>query len=134
MNDGTQQEPGGLPAEENDPLWQMLGRAPMPEPGPWFTVRALARCHTEARKNQLTIGAVLRWALGGGLGVGVVVLFVMMQLHMQVQTAQTQTADKQKTGQEAVEIMASIDTTDNSSSNSSSTDTTSPSPWQDSSL
>lgn len=118
MNDGEQNRP--MTAEANDPVWNLLGRAPMAQPGAWFTVRALARCHREGRNRGLvSIGLLWRWALGGGLGVCLAIGLLVAQVH-------NEKASKEKNVQEAFEIMATLNTSDSDSSSSS--------PWQDSSL
>jgi hypothetical protein len=109
--------------DENDPLWDLLGRAPRPEPDGWFAARALARCcHEGPGGDAVVVGysrlaQVWRWALGGGLAVSMAVAFVVTQIN-------SEKVDNQKNVQEAFEIMASIDTDSDSSSSS----------WQDSSL
>jgi len=111
-----------LPTEGNDPVWQLLARAPRPEPDAWFTTRAMARCRAEGagwESRLISLGRVWRWALGGGLGLSLAVGLLAAQIH-------ADKVDKQKNVQEAFEIMASIDTDSDSSSSSSS--------WQDSSL
>jgi len=121
-----------MPSEDNDPIWHLLARSPKPQPDAWFTVRALARCHREGPGHGLfSAGSLWRWALGGGLGVCLAIGLMVAQVQTQVQQTrvqaqvQTENVDKQKTVQEAFEIMASL----NSDSDSSSS-----SPWQDSSL
>jgi hypothetical protein len=146
MNAGNHQSPHDRETEENDPLWQLLGRASVPDPGAWFTVLTLARCYKEGGKSSLaSLRHIWRWALGGGLGFGLALVLLVAQIHtdrIQNPTAQTgqtdqtdQTVDnqtKQQNVQEAFEIMASVDSdTDSSSSSSSSSSSY---PWQDSSL
>jgi hypothetical protein len=110
--------------DENDPVWRLLGRAPLPEPEAWFAARTLARCRREglgAKPGVVSLGRVARmwrWALGGGLGICLAMLLVVAQIN-------SEKADDQKKVQEAFEIMASLDTDSDSSSSSS---------WQDSSL
>jgi hypothetical protein len=110
--------------DENDPLWDLLGRAPRPEPDGWFAARALARCRHERPGGDAVVAGygrfaqVWRWALGGGLAVAMAVAFVVTQINP------PEKVDNQKNVQEAFEIVASIDTDSDSSS----------SPWQDSSL
>ena len=114
------------PLDGHDPVWRLLGRAPLPEPDGWFAARTLARCRSEGRSamSYLRFSPMWRWALGGGLGLCVAVALVFAQMHAEL-------VNKQKNVQEAFEIMASIDTeTDASLSPSSS----SPSSWQDPSL
>jgi len=107
----------------------------VPDPGAWFTVRTLARCYKEGRKQSLvSLQNAWRWVLGGGLSVGLAMVLVVTQIHVekvQVQTVENQAAENQtaqKNVQEAFEIMASVDSSDADSSSSSS------SSWQDSSL
>jgi hypothetical protein len=117
--------PGG---DESDPLWRLLGTAPLPEPDGWFAARTLARCRHEeieqdvcptARKSWVTFAGMWRWALGGGLALSMAVAFMVSQIQAEKATT------KQKSVQEAFEIVASMDTDSDSSSSSS---------WQDSSL
>lgn len=115
-----------VPFDEHDPVWRLLGRAPLPEPDGWFAARTLARCRSEGRAalSFFRFSPMWRWALGGGLGMCLAVTLLVAQMH-------AEQMNKQKNVQEAFEIMASIDTdTDSSLSPSSS----SPSSWQDSSL
>jgi len=112
--------------DENDPVWRLLARAPLPEPDGWFAARTLARCRYEGSRMEsgliplAGLARIWRWALGGGLAVSMALTLVVTHVH-------SQTAAKQKRVQEAFEIMASIDTDSDSSPSSSS-------PWQDSSL
>jgi hypothetical protein len=111
--------------DENDPVWQLLARAPQPEPDAWFTARTLARCRQageQLERGWMPIGRIWRWALGGGLGVCLAV--VLMVTQMQVQS--TAPAADQKNVQEAFEVVANL----GSDSDSSSTSST----WQDNSL
>ncbi len=132
MNAGRDNnEPRPVPSEENDPLWHLLGRAPMAQPDAWFTVRAQARCHREGCSHGLGLflGAGLwRWALGGGFGVCLAVGLLVAQVHTENLTinraVKLNAQPDTKNVQEAFEINASL----NSDSESSSS-----SPWQDSS-
>jgi hypothetical protein len=105
--------------DENDPVWRLLARAPLPEPDAWFTVRTLARCRHEEAVSPARLGRMWRWALGGGVALALALAFVVTQSY-------SEKADKQKNVQEAFEIVASMDTDSDSSSSTSS--------WQDSSL
>ena len=100
-------------------MWNLLGRAPLPEPDAWFAARTLARCRSEVQTavSYSRFSLAWRWVLGGGLGLCLAVGLLTAQIH----SAQV---DKQKNVQEAFEIMASID---------NDADAT-PSSWQDSSL
>jgi hypothetical protein len=118
-NQGDQQ-PLDVRFDEHDALWHLLGRAPMPEPHPWFATRTLARCRTEGQSVARGIGSLWHWALGGGLGICLAVGLLVAQIH-------SADVDKQKNVQEAFAIMASADTGDVDSSSTSS-------PWPDSSL
>ena len=111
--------------DENDPLWRLLDRAPLPEPDGWFAARTLARCRHEGLRLESGVVSLVwmwRWALGGGLALAMAVTLVVTQIHSE----KADGADHQKNVQEAFEIMASIDPDSDSSSSSSS--------WQDSSL
>jgi hypothetical protein len=116
-----------VPFDEHDPVWRLMGGAPLAEPDAWFAARTLARCRSEGRSalSFLRFSPMWRWAVGGGLGVCLAVGLLVAQMH-------AEQVDKQKNVQEAFEIMASIDT-DPDSSFSSSTSSSSSS-WQDSSL
>ena len=103
-------------AEINDPVWRLLGRAPMPRPDGWFTARTLARCRTLERRGW----GGWRWALGMGLGLAVA---TVAGTHLQ-----DQVVAKQKNVQEAFDIVASVGTDADSSSDSA------PTSWEDSSL
>ena len=105
----------------HEELWRLLGRAPMPEPGPWFATHALARCRVEKRAAE-SLARMWRWALGGGLGVCLAMTLVVAQFHPQKAEPRSNA-----NVQEAFEIMASIDNSDTDSSASSSS-------WQDTSL
>jgi hypothetical protein len=114
--------------DENDPVWNLLARAPLAEPDAWFAARTLARCRNEKlgmEPSAQNAGWFIRWtrmgrwAFGGGLGVCLAAGLLVAQMS-------SEKADDQKKVQEAFEIMATMDSdTDSSSSNSS---------WQDSSL
>jgi len=108
--------------EENDPLWRLLGRAPLPPPDGWFTVRTLARCRHAGAPVEAwgrLSSRLWRWALGSGLGL-CLCLFLAARLH-----PQPVVSPNQKGVQEAFEIMASLP---------NDPDSTSSSTWQDSSL
>lgn len=110
--------------DENDPVWRLLARAPLPEPDAWFAARTLARCRYEAPGveaeafSPARFARIWRWALGGGLALTLALALVATHIH-------SEKAAQQKKVQEAFEIMASIDTDSDSSSTS---------PWQDSSF
>jgi len=110
-----------VPFDEHDPVWRLLGRAPLPEPDAWFAARALARCRSEGRAalSFFRFSPMWRWAVGGGLGLCLAVALVAAQTH-------AEQMNKQKNVQEAFKIMASVDTDLDSSS--------APSSWQDSSF
>jgi hypothetical protein len=108
--------------DENDPVWLLLARAPLPEPDAWFAVRTLARCRHEGLgvgAGVISLARMWRWALGGGLALSAALALVATQIH-------SEKAAKQKNVQEAFAIMASIDTDSDSSTLTSSS-------WQDSS-
>src|ERR1700761_6645661 len=107
---------------------RVLGRAPMPEPDAWFTARTLARCRTE-KQEAVSLTRIWRWALGSGLGVCLAVSLLVVQVK-QVAPVQQPNTDQQKSVQEAFEIMASSDNSDNDASSSSAPTTS----WQDTSL
>jgi len=119
-----------LDLDENDPVWQLLGESPRPEPDAWFATRTLARCREtglalEAR--AIFFGSALwRWALGGGLGVCLAVFLLVPQK----QAASIAPADQKKV-QDAFAVLASISPSD-ADADADSTSTTSSS-WQDSS-
>jgi hypothetical protein len=108
-------------AEANDPLWRLLGQAPLPRPDGWFATRTLARCRLDTPVTDWSWRGVRRWMLGTGLGVSLAV-FALVHLHRE-----TVVADHQKNVQEAFAIVASLG--DDSDSTASST----PSSWPDSS-
>ena len=113
-------DPRDLAFDEQDPMWQLLGSAPLQEPDAWFAARTLARCRSEGQEAPVfysRFSVAWRWVLGGGLGLCLAVGLLTAQIH----SAQV---DKQKNVQAAFEIMASID--NDSDSNTSS--------WPDSSL
>lgn len=108
--------------EDNDALWQLLGKAPLARPGPWFVTQVLAQCRqagSQAEKAGISFLHLWRWALGGGLAVCLATLLVFKPAASHVDLG-----EKQKENvQEAFQIMASINS-----------DASSPSLWQDSSL
>ena len=106
---------------------RLLGRAPMPEPDAWFAARTLARCRSE-KQETVSLTRIWRWALGSGLGLCLAVSLLVVQVK-QVAPVQAPNADQQKSVQEAFEIMASSDNSDNDTTSSSPTTS-----WQDSSL
>ena len=58
-------------AEENDPVWRLLAKAPVPEPDAWFTVRTLARCRytgLAAESPRLRLGPSLALVVGKRVG------------------------------------------------------------------
>jgi len=112
--------------DEHDPVWRLLGRAPLPEPDGWFAARTLARCRSEGRAaiSSFRFSPMWRWALGGGMGLCMAMAFLVAQMH-------AEQMNKQKNVQEAFEIMASIDTDSDSSVTASPSSSSS---WQDSSL
>ncbi len=103
-------------AETNDPVWRLLGRAPLPQPDGWFTARTLALCRAPQRRGW----GLGRWALGMGLGLALAAVAVTRLQDEQVA--------KQKNVQEAFDIVASLGTDADSSSESA------PTSWEDSSL
>jgi hypothetical protein len=114
--------PQDMRLDESDPLWDLLGRAPRPEPDGWFATRTLARCRHEGLDDangatRVRLAHIWRWVLGGGMAVAMAVGLMVAQVNSQKE-------DQQKNVQEAFEIVASVDTDSDSSS----------SPWQDSSL
>jgi len=113
--------------DENNPVWNLLARAPLPEPDAWFAARTLARCRNEElgmESGATGLGRFFRWTrmgrwvFGGGLGVCLAAGLLVAQMN-------SQKADDQKKVQEAFEIMATMDNDTDSSSSPS---------WQDSSL
>jgi hypothetical protein len=113
--------------EAGDPVWQLLGRAPRPEPDGWFTARTLARCRNSVGGPEAAAESgrgLWRWALGMTLGVGLATLMITRISTEQMQDAQ------QKNVQEAFDIVASMDA-DADGDNANSTP---PASWQDSSL
>jgi len=116
---GGEYHPGNDLDPRHEAVERLLGRAPMPEPDAWFAARTLARCRSE-KQEAVSLTRIWRWALGGGLGI----CLAMSLLVTQVTPDQTQNVDQQKNVQEAFEIMASNDNSDNDTSSTS---------WQDSS-
>jgi len=120
--------------EENDldprheAVERLLGRVPMPQPDPWFAARTLARCRSE-RQEAVSLTRIWRWVLGSGLGVSLAVGLLAVQVK-QVAPVNAPSADQQKSVQEAFEIMASSDNSDNDATSPSASSTS----WQDSSL
>ena len=133
MNAGPSSDrPHGNEGNDLDPrheaVERLLDRAPMPEPDAWFAARTLARCRSE-KQETVSLTRVWRWALGGGLGICLAVSLLVVQVAQVAPVAPTQNADQQKSVQEAFEIMASSDNSDNDTTSSSPTTS-----WQDSSL
>ena len=132
MNAGPSSDrPHGNEGNDLDPrheaVERLLDRAPMPEPDAWFAARTLARCRSE-KQETVSLTRVWRWALGSGLGLCLAVSLLVVQVK-QVAPVQAPNADQQKSVQEAFEIMASSDNSDNDTTSSSPTTS-----WQDSSL
>ena len=123
---GGEFHPGNDLDPRHEAVWRLLGRAPMPEPDAWFAARTLARCRSE-KQEAVSLTRIWRWALGGGLGICLAVSLLVVQVSQVAPDDQTQNADQQKNVQEAFEIMASNDNSDNDTSSSSTS-------WQDSSL
>ncbi|HUB66181.1 MAG TPA: hypothetical protein VL981_01695 [Candidatus Methylacidiphilales bacterium] len=91
--------------DDHDPVWQLLARAPLPEPDGWFVVRAVARCRQAGREAEKSLGRFWRWALGGGSGVCLAAILMMSQI--QTRPAPPVAADD-KNVQEAFEIVAAV--------------------------
>ena len=123
---GGEYHPGNDLDPRHEAVERLLGRAPMPEPDAWFAARTLARCRSE-KQEAVSLTRIWRWALGGGLGICLAVSLLVVQVSQVAPDDQTQNADQQKNVQEAFEIMASNDNSDNDSSSASTTS------WQDSS-
>jgi hypothetical protein len=128
MNGEPSHDPQLDENDPRDPLWQLLGQAPRPEPDAWFTARTMARCRNEGLGSDDRVGGrmswgafsrIWRWALGGGLAFCMAVALVVQN------QAQPEQADNQQKVQEAFEIVASMDTDSDSAST--------PSSWQDTS-
>jgi hypothetical protein len=103
--------------DENDPVWRLLGRAPLAQPDAWFAARTLARSrHEYLRAEPGTLLRIWHWILGGGVVLSVAVALAATQVHVEK-------ADEVTNVQQAFEIVASMDTDSDSSSSS----------WQDSS-
>ena len=108
---------------------RLLARAPMPEPDAWFAARTLARCRSE-KLETVSLTRVWRWVLGSGLGVCLAVGLLVVQVKQVAAPVTAPSADQQKSVQEAFEIMASSDNSDNDATSPSASSTS----WQDSSL
>ena len=116
--------------DEKDPVWQLLGRAPLPEPDAWFTARTMAACRkSKAQSGFAALTGVWRWALGGGLGVCLAVIPMIIEIKASSSANNSNSSD-QNTVQEAFEIVASVPT------DPDATPASSPAPpsWKDSSL
>jgi hypothetical protein len=120
--------PGSDLDPRHEAVERLLGRAPMPEPDAWFAARTLARCRSEKQQEAVSLTRIWRWALGGGLGICLAVSLLVVQVT-QIAPVQSQSADQQKSVQEAFEIMASSDNSDNDAASASASTTS----WQDSS-
>jgi hypothetical protein len=86
------------PMEKNDPLWNLLGKSPLPQPEPWFAARTLARLRRELDRSYAW-SRLFRWALGGAVA-GLIVCAVTWNLEdksalqtIQLQAALEQVAD-----------------------------------------
>ena len=108
-------------AEANDPVWHLLGEAPLPRPDGWFVVRTLARCRHEVdspeSRGWLALNRFWRWTLGTGLGVSLAIL-LLARPH-----SDTPAPTDQPNVQDAFEVLASFGPDTDSSNNTSS--------WQD---
>jgi hypothetical protein len=112
--------------DPSDPLWELLGHAPLREPDGWFAARTLARCrHTRLvmEPGWAVFGQLWRRALGGGVGASLAIALVATQIR-----SESAAHVQQKNVQAAFEIVASLGTDSDSSS------TTGSSSWQDSAL
>ena len=106
--------------EQNDPVWALLGRAPLPQPDAWFAARTLARCRSAVAAHPVPAWErVWRWSLGSGVAISLA-LFLFAHPHAPAAVD----SSKQKGVQEAFEIMASMDPQTDAAASSSS--------WQDS--
>ena len=108
-------------SEENDPLWDLLARSSRPEPDAWFVTRTLARCRDErvdGKSSRALLVRASRWALGFSV---CATLALAIPYH-----GMSKSPAKQKSVQEAFEIMANMEPDSDSSSTTST--------WQDTSL
>lgn len=124
------EQPGDAQLDPNDPVWQLLERAPMRKPDAWFVARTLARCRHASLSMEpgwFVLGRIWRWALGGGVGISLALALIVPRIH-----SVSMANNRQKNVQEAFEIVASLGTGTGTDSDSSSN--TSASSWQDSSL
>jgi hypothetical protein len=83
--------------DSNDPLWQLLGKAPLREPDAWFAARTVARLRRQARPTIWAawrrIVTVSAWA-GAATAVTLMltVHFAGLTLHQNHDTAKIQDA------------------------------------------
>ena len=94
------------PLESSDPLDRLLLRAPLASPDPWFTARTVARCRYSQAPAKSSLGWLRfgpRWAIGG-----VFALFLFGFTVQQLHHSHKIHSHKQRSVQEAFEIMASL--------------------------
>lgn len=112
MDANLHPRPQGPGADDRDALWDLLGRAPLPEPDGWFAARTLARC----RNASLTPEAApvpswrmrWRWILGAGLACALAA-GGLEKVHRH------EVRQQRHDVQEAFEIVASLDSDSSSS-------------------
>jgi hypothetical protein len=86
------QEPSAWPVSpEEDPLWKLLGSAPLEEPEGWFTARTLARLHHQPKTSWWVLP---RWIWAGSLACLLLTSsgFYLYQQHCTTEVAKTQEA------------------------------------------
>jgi hypothetical protein len=116
------QQPDESPLDSNDPVWQLLGHAPLRQPDAWFTARTLTRCRHAVSSIEpawIVFGRLWRWTISGGVGLSLGLALVAVQLHPQA----TKPA-QQKNVQDAFAIVAALGPDSDSSNTAFSS-------WQD---
>ncbi len=85
------QEPAWPVSPEEDPVWKLLGSAPIQEPEGWFTARTLARLR---HQPQSSWWALPRWVWSGSLACLLVICAGVYgyQQHRATEVAKTQAA------------------------------------------
>jgi hypothetical protein len=65
--------------EENDALWELLGRAPRVEASPYFARRVVATVRDQQDRPRFSLSLLLRWLIPSAAVVGLVLGWLSYQ-------------------------------------------------------